>query len=55
MSGKAMRWKKNKQMNLLNERKLRPIRIGTINKGGQGERIYDVNGHAITLSAYGLQ
>ena len=31
----------------------KPIRIGTISKGGQGERIYDPNGHAITLSAYG--
>lgn len=31
----------------------RPIQIGTINKGGQGERIYSVEGHAITLSAYG--
>lgn len=30
-----------------------PIRIGTINKGGQGERIYSPLGHAITLSAYG--
>ena len=31
----------------------KPIRIGTINKGGQGERIYSIKGHAITLSAYG--
>jgi DNA (cytosine-5)-methyltransferase 1 len=31
----------------------KPIRIGTISKGGQGERIYHPNGHAITLSAYG--
>ena len=30
-----------------------PIRVGTINGGGQGERIYSPNGHAITLSAYG--
>ncbi len=30
-----------------------PIRIGYINKGGQGERIYHENGHAITLSAHG--
>jgi len=30
-----------------------PIRIGTVNKGGQGERIYHELGHAITLSAYG--
>lgn len=32
---------------------LKPIQIGKINKGGQGERIYGINGHAITLSAYG--
>ena len=32
---------------------LKPIRVGTISKGGQGERIYSVKGHAITLSAYG--
>lgn len=32
---------------------LKPIQIGQINNGGQGERIYSVNGHAITLSAYG--
>lgn len=31
----------------------RPVRIGTVNKGGQGERIYSVKGAAITLSAYG--
>ncbi len=31
----------------------KPIRLGSVNKGGQGERIYDVNGHSITLSAYG--
>lgn len=30
-----------------------PIRIGVVNKGGQGERIYHQNGHSITLSAYG--
>lgn len=31
----------------------RPIRIGHVNKGGQGERIYSPYGHAVTLSAYG--
>ena len=31
----------------------KPVRIGTINKGGQGDRIYSVKGHAITLSAEG--
>ena len=30
-----------------------PIRIGTINKGGQGERVYSIFGKGITLSAYG--
>ena len=29
------------------------IRLGTVNKGGQGERIYSAKGIAITLSAYG--
>ena len=29
------------------------IRLGIVNKGGQGERIYSVKGIAITLSAYG--
>lgn len=31
----------------------KPIRIGTINKGGQGERIYHIDGAGITLSAHG--
>lgn len=31
----------------------KPIQIGYVNKGGQGERIYSPHGHAITLSAYG--
>lgn len=31
----------------------KPIRIGVIGKGGQGERIYSIKGHAITFSAYG--
>jgi DNA (cytosine-5)-methyltransferase 1 len=31
----------------------RPIRIGVMGKGGQGERIYSTHGHAITFSAYG--
>ena len=34
-------------------KELCPIRIGHLNKGGQGERIYSTNGHAITLSANG--
>jgi DNA (cytosine-5)-methyltransferase 1 len=35
------------------EEALKLVRIGTVNKGGQGERIYSVNGHAATISAYG--
>ena len=30
-----------------------PIRLGIVNKGGQGERIYSIKGTAITLSAFG--
>jgi DNA (cytosine-5)-methyltransferase 1 len=36
-----------------NKRENRPIRIGTVGKGGQGERVYSPKGHAITLSAFG--
>lgn len=32
---------------------VKPIRIGIVNKGGQGERIYSPKGKGITLSAYG--
>ena len=35
------------------ERESRPLRIGTVGKGGQGERVYSPKGHAITLSAFG--
>ena len=31
----------------------KPLQIGKVNKGGQGERIYATRGHAITLSAHG--
>lgn len=31
----------------------KPIRLGTVNKGGQGERVYSTKGVGITLSAYG--
>jgi len=31
----------------------RPLQIGSLNGGGQGERIYSINGAGITLSAYG--
>jgi DNA (cytosine-5)-methyltransferase 1 len=37
------------EIKLLNK----PIQIGKVNKGGQGERIYHPLGHAITLSANG--
>lgn len=35
------------------EKSRRPIQIGTVGKGGQGERIYSTKGVGITLSAYG--
>ena len=35
------------------EEAIKPIRIGVMGKGGQGERIYSTHGHAITFSAYG--
>ncbi len=35
------------------EKVLSPVQVGYVNKGGQGERIYSANGHAITLSANG--
>lgn len=43
----------NVEADLFNMLPNKPIRIGTVNKGGQGERIYHTSGHAITLSAYG--
>jgi len=44
---------KEPQKNVFGIYPLKPIRIGSVNKGGQGERIYHELGHAITLSAYG--
>jgi len=43
------------QKDLFNNMELpnRPVQIGKVNKGGQGERIYHPIGHSITLSAYG--
>ena len=35
------------------KRESKPLRIGTIGKGGQGERVYSTKGHAVTLSAFG--
>lgn len=37
----------------IKENSTKTIRIGTVGKGGQGERIYSPKGIAITLSAYG--
>tara|TARA_Y100001970_G_scaffold243376_1_gene308567 strand:- start:2114 stop:3109 length:996 start_codon:yes stop_codon:yes gene_type:complete len=45
--------KKSVQKDLFSNYPNKPIRIGTINKGGQGERIYDIDGTGITLSAFG--
>lgn len=36
-----------------NQYSSKTIRLGSVNKGGQGERIYSTKGIAITLSAYG--
>lgn len=46
---------KTKQINknVFGELPNKPVQIGIINKGGQGERIYHENGHAITFSANG--
>ncbi|MBC7473463.1 MAG: DNA (cytosine-5-)-methyltransferase, partial [Candidatus Sericytochromatia bacterium] len=43
------------QLNIFGELELpnKPVQIGIVNKGGQGERIYSIYGHACTLSAYG--
>ena len=40
-------------LNRFGEYPQKPIQIGIINKGGQGERIYHPKGHAITFSANG--
>ena len=38
---------------LLSEKTNKPLRIGTIGKGGQGERVYSVYGKTVTLTANG--
>ena len=35
------------------DRKSQPLRIGTIGKGGQGERVYSIYGKSVTLTANG--
>lgn len=35
------------------ERQKKPLRIGTIGKGGQGERVYSIYGKTVTLTANG--
>lgn len=48
------KFKKDIKLEKLEDKKeLKPIRIGVVNSGGQGERIYSPYGHAITFSAYG--
>jgi len=43
----------SKSDDLFTNKSLKPVRVGQISTGGQGERIYSPKGHAITLSAYG--
>ena len=38
-------------LNNLPYNRQKPIRVGIVNKGGQGDRIYSSKGHSITLSA----
>ncbi len=37
----------------IHERQSKPVRIGTIGKGGQGERVYSIYGKSVTLKANG--
>lgn len=37
----------------IHERQSKPVRIGTIGKGGQGERVYSIYGKSVTLTANG--
>lgn len=43
----------SKQQSLFNIGNLKPLRLGSFNKTGQGSRIYGITGHAITLSGVG--
>ena len=47
-------YKEGIDLGRLSEYKIaKPIQIGIVNNGGQGDRIYSPYGHAITLSAHG--
>ncbi len=59
-NGEEKKYIINKQYTLNNNRQEnifkiydKPVRVGTVNKGCQGDRIYDPYGQAITLSAEG--
>jgi DNA (cytosine-5)-methyltransferase 1 len=45
-------WKRNNNA-IVPKGCAKPFRLGIIAKGGQGERVYSIDGHAITFSAYG--
>jgi DNA (cytosine-5)-methyltransferase 1 len=45
--------KEDVELDLDVEEYIHSIRLGSIKKGGQGDRIYSIEGAAITLSAYG--
>ena len=43
----------SKSDDLFTNKSLKPVRVGQISTGGQGERIYSEYGHAIAMTAYG--
>tara|TARA_B100000902_G_scaffold394179_1_gene449964 strand:+ start:2261 stop:3262 length:1002 start_codon:yes stop_codon:yes gene_type:complete len=51
---KSLKISKPKQLNIFKDiNSSKSVRIGILNKGGQGERVYSPDSKAITLSAYG--
>lgn len=52
VSGKGLTWTR-KDHEYPQPKALKPIQVGKVNRGGQGDRIYHPNGHAITLSSGG--
>ena len=57
---REVKWKdeeKNNQLSMFDKKTTQvtfePNQIGIVNKGRQGERVYSIDGHAITLSANG--